>query len=799
MIKRRHQQTATHERSWGRTIGVAAGVVFLVGSATLVTSTSVAAAAGSVVTYTASSTIATPGPLKFSGSPGGDGWAVAIGTSKIFNVFHHGSALTVSCQVKATAAACWSPKTITDGSGVGFATSASPGLYLDQASGHLFVYAARSSDFTAGVVCIDTTLPNSASGLQLFCGFTPLSAIGDAPYALQNGVSLSGLSDPVQVGNHWYAFNAVQGTPSGTEDKLLCFSLTTFAACNAQPYAVPFGTNPLSFTAAAPIGKIGSDIMIELSGSTLAMTCFSTVTLAPCSGTWPVALSALGGAPLPMLNAAGTPIGVCVPAPGIPCFNLSGGTVSAPPNLTTVFQPNTVDGGPPVVIGTKVYGTDPTLEKVDCFDFATDAACPNYPLALTNLSGLYTVNADPLNPSCIWVNSDHGTSQIQNFDAITGGACQQEIFDVQAANFVAPGGACHPSNYASLQLTNPTRNTYTSATVAFDDASGIPLPNVPQQTLDQNGSVNLAALNLTAFTPLPEFVINLVGETSVLPQVSVTLSWTGPYLAACTANGQQTSGGIGPPPPQWSGYRLVASDGGIFDYGSAGFYGSTGNLTLNKPIVGMAATPDEQGYWLVASDGGIFAYGEASFFGSTGNLTLNKPIVGMAATPDGQGYWMVASDGGIFAFGDARFHGSTGNKRLNRPIVGMAATPDGKGYWLVASDGGIFAYGNAPFFGSTGNLTLNKPIVGMAATPDGQGYWLVASDGGIFAYGDAHFYGSTGNIRLNQPIVGMARTPDSGGYWLVASDGGIFAYGNAHFYGSTGNIRLNQPIVGMAA
>ncbi|EQD80481.1 hypothetical protein B1A_00847 [mine drainage metagenome] len=39
---------------------------------------------------------------------------------------------------------------------------------------------------------------------------------------------------------------------------------------------------------------------------------------------------------------------------------------------------------------------------------------------------------------------------------------------------------------------------------------------------------------------------------------------------------------------------------------------------------------------------------------------LNKPVVGMAATPDGKGYWMVAADGGIFSFGDAAFYGSTG-------------------------------------------------------------------------------------------------------------------------------------------
>jgi len=33
----------------------------------------------------------------------------------------------------------------------------------------------------------------------------------------------------------------------------------------------------------------------------------------------------------------------------------------------------------------------------------------------------------------------------------------------------------------------------------------------------------------------------------------------------------------------------VASDGGIFTYGDAGFFGSAGALSLNKPIVGMAA------------------------------------------------------------------------------------------------------------------------------------------------------------------------------------------------------------------
>ncbi len=263
------------------------------------------------------------------------------------------------------------------------------------------------------------------------------------------------------------------------------------------------------------------------------------------------------------------------------------------------------------------------------------------------------------------------------------------------------------------------------------------------------------------------------------------------------AAGATSSPGAITSPGADEGYWLVSSGGGIYNYGDAPFYGSTGGQHLNAPIVGMAATPDGQGYWLVASDGGIFTYGDASFYGSTGGLHLNAPIVGMAATPDGQGYWLVSSDGGIFAYGDATFYGSTGGMHLNQPVVAMTATPDGAGYWLVSSDGGIFAYGDAAFYGSTGGMHLNKPVVAMTATPDGAGYWLVSSDGGIFSYGDAAFYGSTGGIDLNKPVVAMAATPDGGGYWLVASDGGIFSYGDAPFYGSPGSALLNEPVVGI--
>jgi hypothetical protein len=86
--------------------------------------------------------------------------------------------------------------------------------------------------------------------------------------------------------------------------------------------------------------------------------------------------------------------------------------------------------------------------------------------------------------------------------------------------------------------------------------------------------------------------------------------------------------------------------------------------------VGIQSTPDGLGYWLVASDGGVFTFGDAGFYGSQGGKPLDKPVVGIQSTPDGLGYWLVASDGGIFTFGDAGFFGSEGGKPLDAPVVG---------------------------------------------------------------------------------------------------------------------------------
>ena len=62
--------------------------------------------------------------------------------------------------------------------------------------------------------------------------------------------------------------------------------------------------------------------------------------------------------------------------------------------------------------------------------------------------------------------------------------------------------------------------------------------------------------------------------------------------------------------------------------------------TPTPPVVTSPSSTGSHGYWLVGSDGGIFTYGDAAFYGSTGNLRLQRPVVGITPTAGDLGYWL---------------------------------------------------------------------------------------------------------------------------------------------------------------
>jgi Pro-kumamolisin, activation domain/MBG domain (YGX type) len=261
-----------------------------------------------------------------------------------------------------------------------------------------------------------------------------------------------------------------------------------------------------------------------------------------------------------------------------------------------------------------------------------------------------------------------------------------------------------------------------------------------------------------------------------------------------------------PPPPPNHGYWLVGSDGGIFTFGSAQFHGSTGNLALQRPVVGISPTANEAGYWLVASDGGVFAFGNAGYYGSipgTGLApagsglphSLNAPIVGMVPSSDGGGYFMVASDGGVFAFGDARFEGSCpGMGGCSGAAVAVVPDASGNGYWLVTKTGSVYAFGDAAFYGAPGDQ--GAPVTSAFRTADGGGYWVLLANGAVYPYGDAVGRGGpVGSVGGFNPASAIFSDAGGGGYWVASAAGAVFAYGDAPNDGSMVGNHLNGSII----
>jgi sugar lactone lactonase YvrE len=369
--------------------------------------------------------------------------------------------------------------------------------------------------------------------------------------------------------------------------------------------------------------------------------------------------------------------------------------------------------------------------------------------------------------------------------------------------------------YTPFGLTvDPFGNLYIADTNQGNGGVVEELPGVTTSTVPTPGTPTLSGGSVvfpwSAVTGATSYTltiyVNGVAQTPITglsytlasPIAGASYSFTvAAVIGGVTGPASAQSSSVTVPSTSSSGYWTVGGDGGVFSFGP-NFYGSTGGLTLNQPVVAMASTSDGKGYWFVAKDGGVFSYGDAAFHGSVPGVGVHVTnVVGMAADPATGGYWVVGSDGGVYAFG-APFDGSVpGLGQHLSNIVGIAATPDGGGYELVSATGAVYTFGDAKYQGGANTLAhLNAPIVGIAVNSATGGYWLAGSDGGVYSYG-APFEGSAGGTTLNKPVVGIAATRSGSGYDLVAADGGVFSY-NAHFHGSMGGMPLNAPMVGIA-
>jgi hypothetical protein len=494
------------------------------------------ATAGTTV-YSVTQTIPVPPASNYAGVGGGDGWDLSMTPTSVYNIFHHSSSMTMACHRQSDASACFPARTLQDAGAHNFATSGQAGTWIDQTAQRLYAFGTRD-DGTAGVVCAD--LVAAETMVNPFCGFTELTAVGDA----QAGAGY--ISTPVLAANRWFAFNYVSGSAvTATKNKLMCFDLTTKAACAGQPFAVDFGTTVVSGIGSSPApaaARIGTRIIVSTNGDHGdQLGCFDLGTNASCAGgLWPIAAPAgytSGfGAMFPKLSPTGGIQGFCLPSTGHECYDLNGASVATPAGMAAAVTPSTGYNGPAFVLGPRVY-LAAWNNVVSCYNASTDASCVNYPKLLDNTSLLYTVNQDPQRPTCIWTNADTGSAQIQNFDAFTGQACGQGAIRVLAAQFLVDQVACQPASYTSLEILTPPRNTYADGSVAFQDADAQPIPGITDKTLDGAGKVDLSGLNLSTALGLPQFVINLNGLQGTPGQVVVRLTWTGTDDPACVPSG----------------------------------------------------------------------------------------------------------------------------------------------------------------------------------------------------------------------------------------------------------------------
>jgi hypothetical protein len=427
-----------------------------------------------------------------------------------------------------------------------------------------------------------------------------------------------------------------------------------------------------------------------------------------------------------------------------------------------------------------------------------------------------------------------GTTQ-ESYDGSTSYYAWYEILPAASIpiGLVSPGDHMHASitedagspGTWNLIITDLTSGDTASGQLAYDGPADsaewieeAPSLNGQEATLANFGSATFTNISSSEVDPgaVTRSPIDMVGANGVMASPSTigansfTVTYTGPTSPSPTT----TSTPDPSPAPTTSttgnsGYWLVGSDGGIFSFGSAGFYGSTGAVKLQRPVVGITPTQDNKGYWLVASDGGIFSFGDAGYYGSipgaglapagsSNPKRLNAPIVGMVPSADGGGYFMVASDGGVFTFGDAKFAGSCpGIGGCSGAAVSVVPDASGNGYWLVTATGHVYAFGDATNYGAPGPQSV--AVTSAVRTADGKGYWILFANGVVSTFGDAtNLGGPPPSINASNPATAILSTGDGKGYWVASSNGSVFSYGDAPYEGGMNESHLNGSIIAAA-
>ena len=198
--------------------------------------------------------------------------------------------------------------------------------------------------------------------------------------------------------------------------------------------------------------------------------------------------------------------------------------------------------------------------------------------------------------------------------------------------------------------------------------------------------------------------------------------------------------------------------------------------TPHEPDRRHGGRPDGGGYWEVASDGGIFAFGDAGFHGSRAAATSTTPIVGMASDADGRRLLGGRLRRRDLRLRRRRLRGLRGRSAPGRPDRGHGGRSE-----AAATGRSPLTVGSSPSatprsWASTGSQPQPADRRDGVA---GSGCRLseVASDGGIFSLGDAPFHGSVPELPPPGPpriaLYGDSLASEAGqDFAFLATDAG---------------------------
>ena len=254
--------------------------------------------------------------------------------------------------------------------------------------------------------------------------------------------------------------------------------------------------------------------------------------------------------------------------------------------------------------------------------------------------GSWTISIEDQTQSWIYTNTFSYSISAQTAEWIeeapTVGGSQSTLADFGSSTFSSLGVSGDDTSavgFTNVDMTNPagTIIAYPTSIVSgsFEALYGTPRPSVTSVSPSSGSSAGGTTVTIQGnyFYGVTAVTFGGVRASGYLDgdgSISVTAPPEGPRTVDVVVT---TPGGASP---------IVGAD--KFTY-----------VASSSPPPVTSSPPAPHGYWLVGSDGGIFSFGSAQFYGSTGSLKLQRPVVGIVPTKDDGGYWLDASDGGVFS------------------------------------------------------------------------------------------------------------------------------------------------------